>query len=60
MIFLINSCGGGGSSAILIPDIEPPGNSYQATVSDHSYDYFPVPLESWKIKAVEGTDDNWA
>ena len=31
LIFFITSCGGGGSSAVLVPDIEPPTNSYQAT-----------------------------
>ena len=31
LIFFISSCGGGGSSAVLVPDIEPPTNSYQAT-----------------------------
>ena len=31
LIFFISSCGGGGSSVVLVPDIEPPTNSYQAT-----------------------------
>ena len=31
LIFFISSCGGGGSSAVLVPDIQPPTNSYQAT-----------------------------
>ena len=37
LFFVIFSCGGGGSSSALIPNIEPPTNSYQA-ISCQNYD----------------------
>ena len=37
LIFIVSSCGGGGSSAVLIPDIKPPTNSYQA-ITCQNYD----------------------
>ena len=30
LVLFISSCGGGGSPSILVPDIDPPSNSYQA------------------------------
>ena len=35
LLFLITSCGGGGSSAILTPVIEPPTNTYQSIDCDN-------------------------
>ena len=37
LIFFVSSCGGGGSSAVLVPDIAPPTNTYQA-ITCKNYD----------------------
>jgi len=58
LIFIVSSCGGGGSSVVLIPDIEPPTSPYQA-ITCQNYDG-PVDKIIWIDDFVELSYlDNW-
>jgi len=59
LIFIVSSCGGGGSSAVLVPDIEPPTNSYQA-ITCQNYDG-PIDKIIWIDDFLElSYSDNWS